>query len=271
VKPRPGRLVLLGHPVAHSLSPRLQNAALRRAGIGLVYEALDVAPAELGATLAALREIAAAGNVTIPHKEAVAAQCDGLTPVARRVGAVNTFWCERGRLIGDNTDVGGFEMAAADLLPRREDARPIVVGLLGAGGAAAAVLAAVERWTGARARVFSRSPDRTRRLCARFGDFAEAVGTAEDAARGAELVVNATPIGLQDDAMPIAPERLEPGAAALDLVYRPGGTAWTQAVTKLGRRAVDGTGVLIEQGALAFERWFGVAPDRAAMRAALLP
>ncbi|MDQ3949565.1 MAG: shikimate dehydrogenase [Gemmatimonadota bacterium] len=269
MNPRPGRLVLLGHPVAHSLSPRIQNAALRRAGIPLVYEALDVPPADLGRTLGTLRAIGAAGNVTIPHKEAVAAHCDGLTPVARRAGAVNTFWCGGGRLIGDNTDVGGFEVVAANLLGRPEGMRSISVALLGAGGAAAAVLVAVERWTDARVRVFSRSGDRTRRLCARFPGLAEAVETADDAVRGADLVVNATPIGLTDDLMPIDPARLEPGAAAIDLVYRRGGTPWTRAATRLGRRAVDGTAVLLEQGALAFERWFGLAPDRTVMREAL--
>lgn len=266
----PGRLVLLGHPVAHSLSPRFQNAALRRAGIPIVYEALDVLPVELEHTLGALRVIGAAGNVTIPHKEAVATHCDGLTPVARRAGAVNTFWFEGGRLIGDNTDVGGFEAVAIDLLGPPAGARSISVALFGAGGAAAAVLAAVERWAGARVRVFSRSGERTRRLCARFPEMAEAAATAEDAVRGADLVVNATPVGLADNEMPIDPARLERGAAAIDLVYRAGGTAWTRAATQLGRRAVDGTAVLLEQGALAFERWFGVAPDRAAMRAALL-
>jgi shikimate dehydrogenase len=269
VKGRPGRLVLLGHPVAHSLSPRFQNAALRRAGIPLVYEALDVSPAELERTLSALRAIGAAGNVTIPHKEAVATHCDGLTPVARRAGAVNTFWCEAGRLIGDNTDAGGFEVVAAELLGQPEGARPISVALLGAGGAAAAVLVALERWAGARVRVFSRSANRTRRLCARFPELADVAETAEQAVRGADLVVNATPVGLADDAMPIDPTTLEPGAAVIDLVYRRGGTPWTRAAAQLGRRAVDGTAVLLEQGALAFERWFGITPDRTAMREAL--
>jgi shikimate dehydrogenase len=265
----PGRLVLLGHPVAHSLSPRFQNAALERAGIPLVYELLDVASAELERTLADLRLHGAAGNVTIPHKAAVAAHCDELTPVARRVGAVNTFWCDGVQLIGDNTDVGGFEAVADDILGGSGDRRTISVALLGAGGAAAAVLAAVERWEGAQARVFSRSPDRTRRLCGRFAGLAEPAETADEAVRGAALAVNATPIGLADDAMPVDPAKLDRGAAAIDLVYRRGGTAWTRAVAGLGLRATDGTAVLLEQGALAFERWFGVSPDRAAMREAL--
>ena len=269
MSPLPGRLLLLGHPVAHSLSPLFQNAALRRAGIPLVYEALDVAPTELALTLTALRAVGAAGNVTIPHKAAVAAHCDHLTELARRVGAVNTFWCEGGRLIGDNTDVGGFEAAVAELLDRGRLGRPRTVALLGAGGAAAAVLAAVERWPDALARVFSRSSDRTCKLCERFAGVAAPVARVEDAIHGADLVVNATPLGLADDLIPMNPLLLDPGAALLDLVYRPGGTALVRAARHIGRRAADGTTLLLEQGALAFERWFGVAPDRAAMREAL--
>jgi hypothetical protein len=104
----PGRLVLLGHPVRHSLSPRFQNAALRAAGIPLAYEALDVHPDALGNVLIQLRSENAAGNVTVPHKAAVAAACDRQTGTAIRTGAVNTFWCDGTRLVGDNTDVAGF-------------------------------------------------------------------------------------------------------------------------------------------------------------------
>jgi shikimate dehydrogenase len=269
VRVEPGRLVLLGHPVAHSLSPRFQNVALRAAGIALVYEAVDIPPSELANTLATLRSIAGAGNVTIPHKEAAAAHCDRLTPVARRARAVNTFWCEGGWLIGDNTDVGGFADAVTELFGDAEANRPASVGLFGAGGAAAAVLTAVEQWPGAQARVFSRSPERTRELCARFAGVAHAASTADDAAHAAALLVNATPIGLADAAMPIDPHRLDRGTVVLDLVYRRGGTAWTRAASRLGFRARDGTTMLIAQGARAFERWFGIAPDRDVMREAL--
>jgi shikimate dehydrogenase len=265
----PGRLVLIGHPVAHSLSPAFQNAALRRASIPLAYEALDVAPSELQRTLADLRSADAAGNVTIPHKEAMTAHCDELTPVARRAGAVNTFWVEEGRLIGDNTDVGGFQAAVADFLGGAGSLRNRLVTLLGAGGSAAAVLTALEAWHGTEARVFSRSADRTRRLCARFAGVAVPASTTEDAVRGADLVVNATPVGLTDDAMVVDPALLERGTAIVDLVYRTGGTAWVRAASRAGLRAIDGTTVLLEQGALAFERWFGIAPDRGVMREAL--
>lgn len=263
---RPGRLVLLGHPVSHSLSPRFQNAALRAAGIPLVYEALDVAPDELPRTLAALAAVAGAGNVTIPHKEAVARACGRLTTVAKRAGAVNTFWHEGGVLVGDNTDVLGFERAVAALLggPPRD----LTVGVLGAGGAARAVLTAVERWPGARALVVNRTPERAAALCARFSSVAQ-LSDSTSAAREAKLLVNATSIGLRDDAMPVAPESVRADAAALDLVYRPGETAWVRALRAAGHRAADGLGMLLEQGALAFERWFALTPDREAMRRAV--
>jgi shikimate dehydrogenase len=269
VRPLPGRLVLLGHPVAHSLSPRFQNAALRAAGLPLEYEVLDVPPARLAPTLADLRAIGAAGNVTIPHKEALASLCDELTDLARRVGAVNTFWCANGMLIGDNTDVAGFAAAVAALLGRDRLARLKSVAVLGAGGAAAAVLAAVECWPGARARVHGRSPDRARRLCERFGGVATAAATIDEAVTAADLVVNATPVGLGDDSVPMDPARLGSHTAVLDLVYRHGGTAFVRAADRLGLRAADGTSMLVEQGAVAFERWFGVVADRQAMWEAL--
>lgn len=262
---RPGRLVLLGHPVAHSLSPRFQNAALRAAGIAIAYEPLDVAPTHLGRALEVLRAVDAAGNVTIPHKEAVAAHCDDLTPVAQRAGAVNTFWFRGGRLAGDNTDVGGFRAAVSELLARP----PRVAAVIGAGGAAAAALATFEGWPRVQVRLYSRSPSRTRTLCQRFGALAIPVDRLKEAVRGADLVVNATPLGMADDSMPIDPGELDEQTAVLDLVYRPGGTALVRAARARGLAASDGTTMLLEQGALAFERWFGVPPDRRVMREAL--
>src|SRR5690349_19727160 len=113
---RPKRLVLLGRSLSHTLSPLFQNAALRAANIPLTYEVLDVPASVLDDTLDELSRASAAGNVTIPYKERIAAACDRLTPLASRVGAVNTFWFERGELTGDNTDVGGFDHAARQLL-----------------------------------------------------------------------------------------------------------------------------------------------------------
>jgi len=264
----PGRLVLLGHPVDHSLSPVFQNAALRAAGIPLTYEALDVPSRELRVLLRQLKAQNAAGNVTIPHKVSVHASCDELTDIAARVGAVNTFWFESGRLHGDNTDVGGFEAAAKALLGGDPtDARVV---LLGSGGAAAAVLAAIEQWTNARVAVVARHPERATKLARRFRDVARVEKSLDSALVDATLVINATPVGQQNDEMPAEIAKIPKKAAVMDLVYRRGATAWVKAARKHGNRAADGLPMLIEQGALSFKRWFGREPDREAMRQSLV-
>jgi len=266
--PRPTRLFLLGHPLAHSLSPRIHGAALAAARIDATYELLDTPPTALERTLDRLRREGAAGNVTIPHKEAVRVACDVVSTTAARAGAVNTFWVEGNRLMGDNTDVAGFESAVVGLLGGAPRER-LRVALLGAGGAARAVLTAVERWPTASVALYNRSSARAERLAAEFPVVREVASSANDAAAGADLVVNASPVGLYDEAHPVPLDALAPDGALLDLVYRPGVTAWVRAARAEGRRAADGLDMLIEQGALAFERWFGVTPDREAMRAAL--
>ncbi|HJQ09779.1 MAG TPA: shikimate dehydrogenase [Gemmatimonadaceae bacterium] len=264
----PGRLVLLGHPVSHSLSPVFQNAALRAAKIPLSYEALDVEPADLRSVLRELRESKAAGNVTIPHKTAVHASCDKITDIAARVGAVNTFWFEAGKLHCDNTDVGGFDTAVKALLGGEPNHARVL--LIGSGGAAAAVLAAAEAWPDARVTIHARHPERAKKLARRFRAVASVETSLEAAAGAATLIVNATPIGQHDDDQPLGVELIQPGTAVFDLVYRRGGTPWVKAAREKGLRAADGLPMLLEQGALSFQRWFGVEPDREAMRQSLL-
>lgn len=263
---RPARLVLLGHPVEHSLSPRFQNAALRAAGIALEYEAVDVEAAGLVEMAHALIESNSAGNVTVPHKEAFAACCAQLSPVAERAGAVNTFWVEEGTLIGDNTDVGGFEAAvrASVGVP----APGTAVTIIGAGGGARAVLSAVERWEGVTARIWARTMSRAETLAIRFSRIARAEWSAQGALEGAALVINTTPVGLHGTDVPVDPALLGPNATVFDLAYRRGATPWVLACRGRGLAASDGLPMLIEQGALSFERWFGFPPDRNVMREA---
>lgn len=259
----PGRLVLLGHPIGHSLSPTFQNAALAAAGIRLRYEAIDVDPARFEEAVGILLTENAAGNVTVPFKERMHGMCNDVTPLAERVGAVNTFWVEsNGRLVGHNSDVGGFTAAVERLLGSAP--RNLTVGVLGAGGAAAAVLASVESWPGCSAHVYNRTPERARILCERFGTVAQPVDDAGVIA-GAQLIVNATSIGLRDESMPLDPSLVSPDSDAIDLVYRRGETAWVRALRARGLRATDGLTMLVEQGAIAFSRWFGLEPDRSAM------
>lgn len=260
----PERLVLLGHPVAHSISPRFQNAALRAAGIALTYELLDVHPDALDETIASLAREHAAGNVTIPHKERFAQRCTRLMPLAQRVGAVNVFWHEQGELVGDNSDVGGAELVIRSLLSGAPSAARVAV--IGAGGGAAAVLCALERCGVAEVRLYNRDMTRAKVLATRFGALARPSASLDAALLGATLVVNTTPLGLHaGDAMPVEIDRLPPGCAVFDLAYAAGETAWVTQARSAGHRAADGEGMLVEQGAIAFERWFGIEPDRNVM------
>jgi shikimate dehydrogenase len=265
---RPSRLVLIGHPVAHSLSPRIQNAALHAAGIPLEYVAIDVEPAQLRATMRSLRAEGAAGNITIPFKQPVFAMCDHVTNIAERAGAVNTFWVQDGTLIGDNTDVAGFEFAAQDLLTSARAEQPRRVALLGAGGAASAVAAAVRDWDGTELIIWSRKPAQAEALAQRF-----ALSHAESdlllAVKGADLVVNATPMGMFDDALPVPVSALSKRCPVLDLVYKKGETAWVRAARDAGHPASDGLPMLVEQAARSFRRWLGVEPIREVMWGAL--
>ena len=260
----PARLVLVGHPLGHTLSPIFQNAALVAAGIPLKYEPVDIPRSVLEETIAGLRRQRAAGNVTVPHKLAFAHACDRLTDTAKSVGAVNTFWTAiDGALVGDNTDVGGFNAAVKALLgaPRPGER----VAILGAGGAAAAVLHAMEGWDDASAQVYSRTQRRAEELVERFKVKGGVARSAEAAVEHATLVVNATPVGLKDDTVPVPVHELPRDAAVLDLAYRLNETAFVKDARERGHQAQDGITMLVEQGALAFERWFGQPPDRDAM------
>jgi shikimate dehydrogenase len=262
VSAAPGRLVLLGHPVGHSASPGMQGAALAAARIPVRYEALDVPPDRLTAVLDELTQSHAGGNVTVPHKEAVALACGRLTPEAERVGAVNTFAVRDSVLVGHNTDIAGFDRAARTLL----DAAPInlTVGVFGAGGAAAAVLAAIESWPRCTAILANRHRARAVALCERFRSVAR-VGDADEIASGADLVVNATTLGLRSENGPIDPARLRRATAVLDLVYSSSETRFVHAARARGLRAADGLSMLVFQGAEAFAWWFGLCPDEEVM------
>ena len=236
-------VALLGHPVAHSLSPRMQNAAFAARALDWVYVACDVDPDALPAAVAGLRALGFAGaNVTIPHKGAVAELCDELDDLARASGAVNTLVLrDGGRIVGANTD--GPAVASA------VDADGAHVLVLGRGGAARAVASALEEAGAASVRLASRAD----------ADWPPPAGDAS-------ILVNATP--LRDDA-PVAPHR---GQQVVDLAYRPDGrpTALVAAARAAGcARVVDGLEILVRQGAAAFELWTGVAAPVDVMRAAV--
>lgn len=275
---RPSRLVILGHPVAHSRSPVFQGAAMAACGIPLTYERLDVPPDRLAEALLRCAQTGTGGNVTIPHKEGVALRADRLSDVARRAGAVNTFWFERGLLYGHNTDVDGVRATVLALTGHRVPERAV---LLGSGGSAAAVLLVLAELGVSHLTIVARTPARTQSLLARTGVVGRVMNLHDsqvaDVVGNADLVVNSTPLGLHDhDLYPIDPAVLTSRAAVFDLVYRgqradrsPQGTAWVRAARARGLHAEDGLRMLVEQGAAAFRSWFGVDAPREAMWQAL--
>lgn len=241
-------LAVLGDPVAHSLSPAMQNAAITALGLDAVYVAFHVPATALDDALDVLTALGVAGNITVPHKVPAASRLDTLTTTARAVGAVNTFWCDDAGVHGDNTDVAGV-LESVDHL---EAAGPWIV--CGTGGAARAVaVAAAQR--DVRLLVRSRSDDRA----AAFAEWARAAGAdaAVDDAADARTVINATPLGLRaDDRTPLDLDRLDGVDAVIDLVYAPGETEWVRKARRRGLRALDGRATLVGQGAAAFERFF---------------
>ena len=269
---RPARLVILGQPVAHSLSPVFQRAALRVAGLSMTYDRQDVAPDRLADALAQLAGEGAGGNITIPHKEAAAGLISRCTSLAHRVGAVNTFWTEHGALVGHNTDVAGATATIQALCPSDvTDARDRSVVLLGAGGSAAATLIALHDLGYRRITIVARNTARAQALSTRVSIPAQiaSMDVVNDVVGAAVLVINATPMGLRDDTFPVAVRALPERCAVFDLVYRPGLTPWITACRHAGRRAEDGLRMLVEQGAAAFETWFDMPAPREAMWQAL--
>jgi len=258
-------LAVLGDPVGHSLSPVLFNAGLAALGLDAVYVALRVPAPHLAAVLAALGGTGGAGNVTVPHKEAVERSLARKTDLCARTGACNTFWTEQGDLVGDNTDLAGIRAGLAALDAAGAE-RWLV---LGTGGTARAVAVAAAE-AGAELLVRSRDPGRA----AAFATWATSAGATARAAREGDrvdVVVNATPAGLRrGDALPIEP-RATPGTpAALDMVYAPGETRWVRAMREAGCRAADGRVPLVAQAVAAFERFFpDVRAPHDVMRAAV--
>lgn len=265
-------LALLGDPVSHSLSPTFQNAALRAAGLDAVYVALRCSARSLPELLHAIAAAGGAGNVTVPHKQLAASTVERRTEAVERTGACNTFWSEGGELWGDNTDVTGIAHALRDLLGGPAEGARVL--LLGAGGAARAALYALILQGAAEVVLLNRTPARAELLRERFADGATRLRVANSAAdlRGHEfdLVINSTSLGLAaDDPLPLDSGSGVGVRAALDLVYRPEETLWVRAVRAGGVPVADGMGLLLHQGAAAFERWWGCPAPIAAMQASL--
>ena len=263
----PTRLVVLGHPVAQSLSPQFQNAALHHAGLTQRYSAIDVSATALIDTMAQLAREGAGGNVTMPHKQAVFALASRNSPLATRLGAVNTFWHDNGALVGHNTDVAGVLASVLALCPHGVRGARCVV--LGSGGAAAAVFVALETLGCRDVQVWARSPQRARLTARRSCVAIELAPSLAAALDGAVVVVNATPIGMDGVDMPVTPDDLPDDIAVCALVYHRDTTAFVRRCRARGLRAEDGRRMLVEQGAESFRTWFDLEPSLDVMWQAL--
>jgi shikimate dehydrogenase len=266
-------VVLLGWPVAHSLSPQLHNAAFGEQGLDLVYLALPVHPDQLLQVVTGLGAAGTVGaNVTVPHKRAVMAACDHLTDEAAGIGAVNTLVWTTDGLLGDNTDAAGLGDALRADVALPPDAHLVV---LGTGGAARAAVVAVGR-LGASLTVVGRRGDAARELAElgeRFGATASrAHDLADDeavaaAVSQATVVINATPLGMGGEHLPAPFESLRPDQVAYDLVYDPPVTPFLAAAHASGAAGHHGLGMLIGQAAVSYRRWTGRPAPTATMSA----
>jgi shikimate dehydrogenase len=271
----------VGHPIGHSLSPAIHNAALEACGIDARYRAVDVAPADLGDWVKNIRSSEALGfNVTVPHKEAVIPFLDEIGGDALRVGAVNTVVrsssaADQVRLTGANTDTVGFRQSLA--VEADTSLRDQRVVLLGAGGAARAIALVALQDGAAELIIANRHLERAERLLqdldARGSATATRAVSLEDAAldhalESATIVVNATSVGLRSADLPLDPGPISVKSLVVDIVYNPPETAFLTAAARRGTRTLPGLGMLIYQAAAAFELWTGVPAPLSVMHEA---
>ncbi|MDP3699876.1 MAG: shikimate dehydrogenase [Hylemonella sp.] len=256
---------VMGWPVAHSRSPAIHGHWIRHYGLNGHYVLLPVQPERIADAVRGLPALGFAGcNITIPHKVAAMALVDRIDPLAARIGAINTVVVDKdGRLSGYNTDAYGFIQSLLDAQPDwRADAGPVTV--LGAGGAARAILVALAERGAREIRLCNRSPDKAQALAAEFGGPIRAYPweQREDALEGAALLVNTTSLGMKgQEPLEISLERLPRHALVCDIIYVPLETPLLAAARERGNATVNGLGMLLNQARPAFQHWFGVLPE----------
>jgi shikimate dehydrogenase len=254
---------IIGHPVQFSLSPAMHNAGFASLGLDWAYAAFDVAPGAAPAALAAMRTLGLAGlSVTMPHKHDVAAAVDELDPAAAALHSVNTVVpIGDGRLRGHSTDGAGFVASLAE--------EQVVVGgrrvvVLGAGGAARAIVDALARAGAAEIVVINRTASTATATAALAGAVGR-VGVPGDIP-SAEIVVNATSVGMGSTELPLDAALLRPHHVVADIVYHPRVTALLAAAQSVGAVAIDGLGMLVHQAVLQEQLWTGHSPEAAVLR-----
>lgn len=270
-------LGIIGHPVKHSLSPLMQNAALAACGLDYIYVPFEVASENLGVAITGLKALGVAGfNVTIPHKTAVMSYLDDLDESAVAAGAVNTVKNDSGRFIGYNTDGDGLVRSLAEDLDFV--ARNSSIVIIGAGGAARGAIAALCRAGARRIVIANRSHDRAIELAsvmsARFSGTKLSIATGYDDLQeclpNIDLLINTTSLGMNSENIPfLSLPSLSRTARVYDMVYSPCVTPLLSEAAALGLKGANGLGMLAAQGELAFTIWTAENPPSGLMRSAL--
>jgi shikimate dehydrogenase len=254
---------VLGHPVTHSRSPMIHNHWIKTHGLNGSYKAIDVAPGSLAEFLKRVRAHEfAGGNITVPLKEEAFTAVDQLTETAKSIGAVNTVYTENGQLWGDNTDAYGFSANLAAKAPETAAAQTALV--VGAGGAARAIVKSLIDAGLSKIILLNRTQSRAEELATLFGAAVQAA-SLDDFTRyicDADLIVNTSSIGMAGkDDMQFDFNTAKPSALVTDIVYVPLETAFLKSARVSGLKTMDGLGMLLHQAVPGFERWFGVRPE----------
>jgi shikimate dehydrogenase len=258
------RACVIGWPIEHSRSPLIHGYWLKTYGIAGSYSKEAVRPEEAAAFLRSMREQGFAGcNVTLPHKETAFAVANETSPAARAMGAANTLWFEGGRLMADNTDSLAFMEHLRAFVPSLS-LKNKLVALLGAGGAARALVYALLEAGAAEVRVFNRTRERADAVARHFGAAVKVHAWDRRAAdsREAALLVNATSLGMKGAGeLDMDVSRLDDRCVVADIVYVPLVTPLLAAAAARGLATVDGLGMFLHQAVPGFEKWFGVRPE----------
>ncbi len=259
---------IFGYPIEHTLSPLMHNAAFNALGLDICYVPFRVSPEDLPGAVRAVRCLNLLGvNTTIPHKEKVMPLLDEIDSEASFIGAVNTIVNSRGRLTGYNTDGRGFinSLSEEGISIDKKD-----VFIIGAGGASRAIAYYLSE-KASRLSLYDTDISRAEKLAAdlrKIRDNISLPGNVENSG-SPDIIINATPLGLgPDDPLPLNPDLITPDMTVCDLIYRK--TKLLQEAEKRGAKTIDGSGMLLWQGVLAFELWTGIKPPVDVMREALM-
>lgn len=267
---------LLGHPVGHSMSPVMHNCEFRELGLSHHYQAFDLSPEQLEDGVEAMKILDVQGfNVTIPHKVAIMPLLDEIEQEALEIGAVNTVFKSGGKLIGTNTDGRGYLMSLLSVTGEKslQEKRILVIG---AGGAARAVAVSICRSGVASLTIANRTIEKAEELSSVCNKYARTVATslseAETTLSNFDIVINTTSIGMSPylNHIPLKLDQLKAGTVLSDLIYNPLETQWMKEGKERGAVVDNGVSMFVEQGALAFEKWTEVAPNRQRMRRTVL-